>query len=129
MLRSRPRSVLANLDGGFENGPDGEDSSQFVRSNGGQAHGCYTSAGCAIRIPAKLAWSDLCLQVSRQRLRRECENTILGAVWRRGELPNHGLWYVQLRILISQLRHVRNGPRPLLRTQDFRHLIANLRSE
>ena len=70
---------------------------------------CNASAGRAIRIPAKLAWSDLCLQVSRQRLSRECENTIPGAVWRRGELPNHRLWHVQFRILLSQLRHVRNS--------------------
>src|ERR1017187_1509670 len=85
------RPVLANFDGGFENGSDGEYSSQFVRSYGGQAHGCDASAGCAIRIPAKLAWSDLCLQVCRQGLGRERENTILGPLWRRGELPNHCL--------------------------------------
>src|SRR4029077_2441305 len=61
ILRSKIRSLLANLDGSFENGPHGEYSSQFVRSYGGQAHGCDASAGSAIGIPAKLAGSDLCL--------------------------------------------------------------------
>src|SRR5258707_12582014 len=97
MLRSVLRSVLANLDGSFENGLDGKYSSQFVRSDGSQAHGCDASAGCAIRIPAKLAGSDLCSQVCRQRLGRERKDTILGPLWRRGELPDHRLWHVQLR--------------------------------
>ena len=123
------RSALANLDRGFENRPDGEYSSQFVGCYGGQAHGCDASAGCAIRIPAKLAWSDLCPQVSRQRLGRECENTILGAVWGRGELPNHPLRHVQFRILPSQFHKFRDGPRPLLCAQNLRHSIPNLRSE
>src|SRR5580704_13827647 len=53
MFRSEFRSVLANLDRGFENGPHGENASQSVRSYRGQAHGCDASAGCAIGIPAK----------------------------------------------------------------------------
>ena len=129
MLRSEPRSVLANLEGGFENGPDGKYPSQFVRSNGRQTHGCDASTRGAIRIPAKKAWSDLGRQVSRQRPGRERKNTVLGSLWRRSKLPNHGLWHVQFRILLSQLLHVRNGPPSLLRTQDFRQLISNLRSE
>src|SRR5580704_19002729 len=123
------RSVLANFDGGFENRTDGEHSSQFVGSYGGQAHRCDTSAGRAIRIPAILAWRDLCDQVCRQNLSRERKYTILGTMWRRGELANHCLRHVQFRILLSQLGHVRNGQRPLLRTQDFRQLISHLRSE
>jgi hypothetical protein len=38
MVRSELRSALADFYGGFENGPNGKYSSQFVRSNGGQAH-------------------------------------------------------------------------------------------
>src|SRR5258708_10060891 len=87
MLRSVLRSVLANLDGSFENGPDGKYSSQFVRSDGSQAHGCDASAGCAIRIPAKLAGSDLCSQVSRQRLSLKRKHNIFGSLCARGELP------------------------------------------
>ena len=129
MLCSELRSVLANLDGSFENGSDGKQSSQFVRSDGGQAHGCNASARCAIRISAKLAWSDLGSEVCRQRLRGERKNTVMGAVWGRGELPNHRRWHVQFRILFSQFHHVPDGPRPLLCTQDFRHSISNLGSE
>src|SRR5579864_5060425 len=51
---SMPRPVLADLDGGFENRSDGEYASQFMRRNGGQAHGRKTSARCAIRISTKL---------------------------------------------------------------------------
>src|SRR4029077_14177440 len=63
ILRSGVRPVLANLDRGFENGPNREYSSQLVRGYGGQAHGCDASARRAIRISAELAWSDLCAQV------------------------------------------------------------------
>jgi hypothetical protein len=123
------RAIPADFDGGFENGPDGKYSSQFVRGHGGQTHGCHASAGSAIRIPSKLAWSDLGLQVCRQRVGRERENAILGAVWRRGKLPNHRLWHVQFRIFLSQLRHFHYGPRPFFKTQHFRHSISHLRSE
>src|SRR5260221_1392736 len=129
MLCSELRSVLANLDGSFENGPDGKYSSQFVRSDGSQAHGCDASAGCAIRIPAKLAGSDLCSQVCRQRLGRERKDTILRPLWRRGELPDQPLSQVQLRKLPSQLRHLHNCARPLLGIEDFRHSVSHLRSE
>src|SRR6266850_1135140 len=63
-LRSGLRPALANFDGAFENSSDRKYSSQFMRRDGGQTHGCDASAGCAIRIPAKLAGSNFCSQIS-----------------------------------------------------------------
>src|SRR4029453_2537678 len=37
--------------------------------------------------------------------------------------------HVQLRKLFSQLRHIRDSSRALLRIEDFRHSVSNLRSE
>jgi len=44
---------------------------------------------------------------AEQRVGRECENAIFGAMRRQGELPNHRRGHVQFRILLSQLRHIR----------------------
>lgn len=123
------RPVLADLRGSFENGPDTEYPSQFVRCDSSQRHRRNTSTGRAIRISAKLTWSDLRLQVRRQCLGRLRENTILGALWWRAELANHRLRHIQLWKLLSQLDHVRDGPLPLLRAQDFRHFVPDLRRE
>jgi len=82
MLRSVLCPVLANLDGSFENGLDGKYSSQFVRSDGSQAHGCDASAGCAIRIPANWQGVIFVLRSADKVWGRERKNTVLGALWR-----------------------------------------------
>ncbi len=71
----------------------------------------------------------LCFQVCRQRPGRACEYAILGTLRWRSKLANHFFRHVQLCILPSQLQHLRDRPLPFVGTQDFWHLIADLRRE
>src|ERR1700722_16328171 len=76
MLCPETGSVLAKLDGGFENTSAGKYSFQFVGSDGGQTHRRDASTRRTIRIAPELAWRDLRPEIRRQRLRRQRENAI-----------------------------------------------------
>ena len=95
-----PRGPLANFKGSLKDTPDGKKASQFVRSNGSQAHGSEASARRTIWIPTELARSDLGSEICRQRLRRERKDTFLRTVRRRSELPNNCIRHVQLSICL-----------------------------
>src|SRR5215471_17156298 len=86
---------LADLDGGFEDQADGNDTEQFVRRHGRQAHGGNAPARTTVRVASELARNNFCFQVSRQCLSGECEDTFF-RVWRRcDELPDQAFWHVQ----------------------------------
>lgn len=103
---------------------------QFVSAHRGEARGGEASPAGAVRISAELAGSDPRLQGGRQGCGRERENAVLGAVGRRGELPDHDFGHIQLGILLSQLRHISDGLRARsagLRIS--RKVVADLGSE
>jgi hypothetical protein len=77
-------------------GSNGDDATQLVSCYGRQAHGCKASARTAVRVPPELTGDDLRFQVRRQCVGSERKNTVVGTLWRRGELPNDPLRHIQL---------------------------------
>src|SRR5581483_772970 len=78
--RNGPGSLGAkrsDFQGSFEDCANGNETAQFMRRDGSQAHGGHASTRSAVRSAAELARNDFGFEVGGDGLSGECENTLL----------------------------------------------------
>src|ERR1700760_1942653 len=85
-----------------------------------QPHGSNATTLIAIRLPPKLTWRDLGLQVCRYGLCRPRKNTGRWAAGRGKHLSNNRLMHVQKGIPISKPQQIQNNKRSLFRSNNLR---------